>query len=149
MANPNETNVPEAFARHLQAGEELKYFAYGVKQPSLLVIAPLLALAVLPGVIAVTMLTKHYLIGLTNRRFLVLQIKSMGNHEVKAVLEYDLAALQPGSVKASVGPIFTHIRIDDEREPFVAKFHRMGMKTNRDHSRQIAAAISRQPQLAA
>jgi hypothetical protein len=35
-------------------------------------------------------------------------------------------------VKTSTGPLFTHIAIEGVPLPFVAKFHRMGMKNQRD-----------------
>jgi hypothetical protein len=93
-------------------------------------------------------MTKNYFIGLTDRRFLVLRIKSMSNHQVLEVTEYALASLSPSIVQASTGALFTHIRINDPQKPFVAKFHRMGMKTNREHSMAIEAALG-QKQLAA
>ncbi|HEV8321398.1 MAG TPA: hypothetical protein VG389_07280 [Myxococcota bacterium] len=142
MPRPTPENVPPVFAPHLQPGEQLRYFAYGVKQPNILLILVLVCLAVLPGLIATAILTKHFLIGLTDKRLLVLRIASMGNHGVKEVLEYPLGSLTPAQVKTSTGALFTHIRIDDPAKPFVAKFHRLGMKTNRDHSMAIAAAIS-------
>lgn len=142
MARPDAVNVPAAFAPHLAAGEELRWYAYGVKQPHILLIIVLIALAILPGIIATALLTKHYLIGLTNRdRFLVLRIKSMGNQAVTEVMEYDLPGLDRAKVRTSVGALFTHIAIDDPNKPFVAKFHRMGMKTNREHSSAIAAVL--------
>lgn len=149
MARPDNNNVPATFAPHLQPGEQLKYYAYGVKQPNIFLIILLIAIAILPGIIAVALLTKHYFIGLTDRRFIVLEIKSMGNHAVKQVTEYALGNLSASQVKASTGAIFTHIKIEDAQKPFAAKFHRMGMKTNREHSSAIAATISGNKALAA
>ena len=37
---------------------------------------------------------------------------------------------------------FTYLWIDDEAAPFRAKFHRLGMKENRRHSREMAAALT-------
>jgi hypothetical protein len=141
MARPDDKNVPAAFAPHLHPGETLKYFGYGVKQPPIILIMLFMLLAILPGIIATAILTKHYLIGLTDKRFLVLRINSMGNHSVKEVLEYSLP-LQASMVAASTGPLFTHINIKDPAKPFVAKFHRMGMKTNREHTMAIASTLT-------
>jgi len=141
MPRPDSTNVPAAFAPHLLPGEQLRYYAYGVKQPNTLLLILLIALAVLPGIIAIAILTKHYLIGMTDKRFLVLELKSMGNHQVKQVIEYPLSGLAQMKVKASTGPIFTHIEIEDAQKPFVAKFHRAGMKTNREHSMAIEGIL--------
>ena len=139
MPRPDDKNVPAAFAPHLHPGETLKFYGYGVKQPPVILIVFLMLLAVLPGIIATALLTRHYLIGLTDKRFLVLHINSMGNQGVKEVLEY---ALPLQGVRASTGPLFTHIRIDDPAKPFVAKFHRLGMKTNREHTMAIASALT-------
>jgi hypothetical protein len=148
MPKPDNVNVPAAFAPHLQPGEQLKYYAFGVKQPNVGLIILFMLLGILPGMIAVLLMTKNYFIGLTDRRFVVLRIKSMGNHQVLEVTEYALAALAPGMVQASTGPLFTHIRINDPQKPFIAKFHRMGMKTNREHCQAIEASLM-QRQLAA
>lgn len=137
MAKINEATVKAAFAPHLQPGETLQHWAYGVKQPNIFLIILLVLLAVLPGLIAVMLLTKSYLVGLTDERFLVLRFK--GNLSVSEVIEYSRASLPP--VKTSGGPVFTHIKISDPAKPFAAKFHRLGMAGNREHSQAIAAAL--------
>lgn len=142
MAKLNDEQIQQAFAEHLHAGETLRHWAFGVKQPSILLMIPLYALALLPGVIAVLMLTKNYLIGLTESRLIVLQVKSITNAELKAVTEYDLSDLRNSTVKTSTGALFTHIRIDTPDKPFVAKFHRAFSKTNHPHAVAIADAIS-------
>ena len=141
MARPDEKTVPAAFASHLQPGEQIKLYGYGVNQPPIILILLFMLMAILPGIIATAILTKHYLIALTDKRFLVLRVNGMGNFTVKEVLEYALP-LQTSLVQASTGPLFTHIRIDDPAKPFVAKFHRMGMKTNREHTMAIASALT-------
>jgi hypothetical protein len=103
-------------------GEQLKYMAYGVKQPNIFLIIVLTALGILPGVIAVMLLTKHYFVGLTDRRFIVLPVWGSGEINVKKITDYRLDRLP--QVFASTGPIFTHIKILDPVKPFVAKFHR-------------------------
>lgn len=148
MAKLNEQSVPAAFQPYLQPGEQIRYFAFGVKQPNMLLIVLLIACAVLPGIIAVSLLTKNYLIALTDRRFVVLRVPTaffsvVGNlSKVSQVIEYPLNQLGSSRVMTSTGALFTHIRIDDRQKPFVAKFHRMAMKTNRDHSMAIAQALA-------
>ena len=139
MAKLTDDLMQETLKAHLQEGETLKHWAFGVKQPSILVILPLFALAILPGVIATQMLTKNYLIGLTNKRLIVLQVKSIANVELKALTEYTMDELK-GSFKA--GKLFTHISIDNAEKPFKAKFHRMFSKGNREHAEAIGAAVS-------
>lgn len=141
MARFKDPNVPAAaFAPYLEPGEQLRHIAFGVKQPNMLLMIPLFALAVLPGAIAVAMLTKEYVIGLTDRRLIVLRFKGK-NVQVQEVLDYRLSG-HPLPVKASTGPVFTHIRIEDPAKPFVAKFHRMGMSGNREGAMAIVAALT-------
>ena len=131
MARFNDENVPAAVQPHLQPGEELQNWAYGVKQPHVLVIA-------LTGAILTAMLTKNYIVALTNRRLLVLRFE--GSLKVTEVTEYPLF---PGpQASGSRGMIFTHLRINDAAKPFAAKFHRMGMPNNRAHSTAILAALT-------
>lgn len=144
MARFKDPNVPAAaFAPYLEPGEQLRHIAFGVKQPNLLLILPLFFLAILPGAIAVALLTKEYVVGLTDRRFIVLRFKG-SNVNVQEVLDYRLDGHLP-PVKASTGPVFTHIKVEDQAKPFVAKFHRMGMPGNRDGAMAIAAALTGQP----
>lgn len=143
MARFQDPNVPAAaFTPYLEAGEQLRHWAYGVKQPNMLLMIPLLAMGVLPGVLAITLLTKEYVVGLTDRRFIVLNFKGK-KIEVKEVIDYPLSSLPP--VKASTGPIFTHLKITDPAKPFAAKFHRLGMPGNREHAMAIEAALSGKP----
>jgi hypothetical protein len=140
MARFKDPNVPAAaFQPYLEPSEQLRHWAYGVKQPNMLLILPLFLLAILPGAIAVALLTKEYIVGLTDRRFIVLRFKGK-NVNVQEVLEYPLNNLPP--VKASTGGLFTHIKIQDPAKPFVAKFHRMGMPGNREHGMAIEAALT-------
>ena len=144
MARFKDPNVPAAaFAPYLEPGERLRHIAFGVKQPNLLLILPLFFLAVLPGAIAVALLTKEYVIGLTDSRLIVLRFKGK-NVQVQEVLDYRLGG-HPLPVKSSTGPVFTHIKVEDAAKPFVAKFHRMGMPGNREGAMAIAAALTGRP----
>ena len=133
----DEGIIVAAFQQHLQPGEQLYNYAYGVKQPPFLLILVLMLLAVVPGVIATALLTKEYVIGLTDRRLIV--IRFSGKLNPKEVFDYPLYQLPP--VKTSTGALFTHITIKDPRKPFVAKFHRLGLKTNRDQAMAIAQIL--------
>lgn len=138
MARYKESVVTAAFAPHLQPGETLHSHAYGVKQPSMWLILPLYALAIVPGVVAVALLTKEYLVGLTDRRVLVLRV-SGGKADVQEVTEYALGERLP--VRTSNGSLFAWITIDDPQRPFKAKFHRAGYPNNRENALAAAAAI--------
>jgi len=137
MARFKDEPVRAALAAQLQPGEQLQQFAFGVKQPNMGLIILLVCLGILPGLIAVAIMTKEYVIGLTDRRLIVLRVG--GGVKVKEVTEYALGDLR--GVKTSTGSLFTHIAIAGP-VPFTAKFHRMGMKTNREQAMAIAGVLS-------
>ena len=141
MAVINEDKVAEVAEAHLEPGEKIVSWAYGVKQPHILLIVLLMAIGVLPGVIVVFLLTKNYLLVLTNKRLLVLTIKGPSNAAVKHATSYALSGLRGTRVKTSAGMIFVHICIDDAKAPFVAKFHRAYSKSNRPNALQIAETL--------
>ena len=145
MARYKDPVVTEAVGKLLHPGEQLQHWAYGVKQPNIGLIILLVALAILPGLIAVALLTKEYVIALTSHRLLILRVKG-GKCVVQEITEYNRAQLPPA--KTSTGGLFTHITLNDPQKPFYAKFHRLGMPNNREHSMAIAAAISPQRQVA-
>ena len=137
MAAYKDEKVIEALTGYLEPGETLKHYAFGVKQPHMALIILLMLLAILPGIIAVVLLTKNYLVGLTERRLIVLRVG--GKATVKEVTEYALDGLAPA--ESRTGGLFTTIRIRDEARPFVAKFHRLGMTQNREQSTAIGEAL--------
>lgn len=142
MAKITDEKVYAAFTPYLQEGETLTHWAYGVKQPNLLLLVGLIALCILPGIIAVVLLTKNYFIGLTDRRLVILQVKGVKPDKVKAVIEYPLAGLSGANASTSTGALFTHIAIEDEQKPFKAKFHRAFCKSNRPNAMAIGERIS-------
>ena len=90
MAVYKDETVGPIFAPQLQPGEQLMHWAYGVKQPHILLI--ILFIATIGGAIMVAVLTKHYLVGLTNfGRFVVLQVSGKN---VKAATSYQLGQIQ-------------------------------------------------------
>lgn len=139
MARLKDEQMQEAVQNHLRAGETLEYVAFGVKQPNIGLIILLMLLGILPGIIATFLLTKNYILALTNQRFIALQVKSMSNAEVKSILEYDLNKLPP--LKTKKGNIFTTFKISDSEKPFSAKCHRAFSKTNRENSVAISQAL--------
>jgi hypothetical protein len=133
----SDQKVARAVAPYLEPGEELENFAFGARPPHFLIIAFLMFLAVLPGVIAVALLTKSYLVGLTSRRLLVLRYRGR-ELKVLEIMEYDRGKLP--LVKSSTGPLFVHLAILDTINPFRAKFHRRG--ENRTNALAIVAALN-------
>lgn len=93
MAKLTDDKIKLAFEQYLQGEENLKYWAFGVKQPNIFLIVLLLALFILQGIIAVFWLTKNYLIALTDNNLLVLEVASISNANVKKHTEYSLSEL--------------------------------------------------------
>lgn len=138
MARFKDPDVPAAaFKTYLEPGERLRHVAYGVKQPNVLLIA-------LTGGLVAALLTEEYVVGLTDRRLIVLRFKGK-DIRVQEVLDYRLGDGRRPPVKSSTGPVFTHIEVEDRANPFVAKFHRTGMPGNREGAVAIAAALTGQP----
>lgn len=146
MTKPTEDAIHAAVESHLQPSEQALQVAYGVKQPNILLIIGLVALAVLPGIIAITLLTKHYFVALTDQRLLVLEIKGTRKHTVKSVVEYAREEIDDAQVDTSKGMIFTKIKLDDDEKPLKVKFHRSASETNREQSIAIANALSSEQQ---
>ena len=135
VAKLKREQMVQAFQPYLQPGESVIHVAFGVKMPSFFVI-------LFTGMIGALLFTKNYLVGLTDRRLIVLHVKSLSNPTVKGILEYALEEVPSLPVRASTGPIFTHIKIGDPARPFVAKFHRAYSKTNREEAMAIAGTLS-------
>lgn len=93
MTKLTDDKIKLAFEQYLQGEENLKYWAFGVKQPNIFLIVLLLALFILQGIIAVFWLTKNYLIALTDNNLLVLEVASISNANVKKHTEYSLSEL--------------------------------------------------------
>ena len=140
MARFNDSaRVAAAFTPCLHPGEQVQAVAYGVKQPPIVLIALLMLLGVLPGVIAVALMTREYVVAITNWRFIVLRFKGSAI-KVKEMQEWRLDMLPP--VTTSTGGLFTHIAVADPAKPFVAKFHRLGMPGQRETAMWIAGALA-------
>ena len=142
MFAKNDETMLKHVESYLPDDEEALAYAFGVKQPSMLIIIPLMILGILPGVIATALLTKNYLIILTRKRFIVLQVNDINTGEIKEVIEYRLDEVTTLKPITSTGAVFTHINIKDEARPFVAKFHRSFSKMNRDNAIAISDVIS-------
>lgn len=142
MAKPTTEKMKEAFVPFLPAGEQVTHVAYGVKQPHILLVVLLMCLAVLPGLIVVMILTRHYLIGQSASGITVLRIKGMNKLEVTEAQHFSQAELAGADVKTSSNGLFTNIKIIDGQRQFVAKFHKMYSKDNRPHAEAIAAFAS-------
>ncbi|MCR8726382.1 hypothetical protein [Frigidibacter sp. ROC022] len=147
MAKLNDEMMRAILADGLAPGETLTEVAYGVRQPNMLYMLPLFALAVLPGVIVTQMLTKHYVAGLSASTLHVAEVKPRWSSlalAVKSVVtrrSFDLATLKGQQIKTGQGALFTRIAIGSGKEGWAAKFHRAFSKTNRSSAEAIKAAV--------
>lgn len=139
MAKPKTEEMKAAFAPYLPAGEQVTHVAYGVKQPHILLIVLLVLAGVLPGLIAIMIMTRHYLIGQSASGITVLRIEGMNNLKVREAMHFSAADLAAADVKTSSNALFTNISIADRGRRFVAKFHKMYSADNRPHAEAIAA----------
>ena len=150
MSKIDDQTVPAALAQHLQPGEQLLHYAYGVKQPNIGLI--ILFYATIGGALAVTFMTKHYVIGLTNRRLLVLSLKPgfftrCHLDRIVETFDFPLHEVPQMKVKTSGGMLFYDMKIETPARTWVAKFHRMGMSRNHDHCNAIGNVLNN-PQMA-
>lgn len=142
MPKITDAMMQNNISEHLEEGETLLHWAFGVKQPSILIMLPLFALAILPGILITQRLTKNYLVGLTEKRLIVLKIKGITNAQLLEKHEYALADFKDSPAQFKQGSLFSYITIDTPEQPFSAKFHRMMSKDNRMHVEAIGTAIS-------
>ena len=122
----------------LRAGETLQCVAYGVKTPPILLIILLMVIGVIPGVIIGQMLTKYFLVALTDQRVIVARAK--GIVQTEGHFDYPLGKVG-GKVTLKEGWMFTHIAIEHPELPWKAKFHRSGSPNNKASALAIAAAL--------
>jgi len=148
MAKLNDALMLEILSQDLPEGETITHCAYGIKQPNMLLMLPAFALAVLPGVILTQVLTKHYVIGLSQSRVIVVQVKpkwstlSVAVDAVVTSTYQDLAALKGTEVKNKTGALFTNLAFSTLAGPFKAKSHRAFSKSNRPSAMAIGEAVA-------
>ncbi len=124
----------------LHPGEMLQCVALGVKTPPILLIILLMIIGVVPGVIVGLMLTKNFLVALTDRRIIVARAK--GIVQTEGHFDYQLGKIG-GKVTVKAGSVFTHITVEHPELPWKAKFHRSGSPNNKASALAIAEAFSR------
>jgi len=145
------SDVTEQRSDHLRrcSGAEKPSLSVGTRNPTISpssfahtmamwAMLPLYALGIVPGAVAVAVLTKEYLVGLTDRRVVVLRVKG-GKADVQEVTEYTVGERLP--VTTTNGSLFAWVTVDDAARPFKAKFHRAGYPNNRENALAAAAAL--------
>lgn len=129
-----DEGTQNALRAHLEPGEELRHWAFGNRSPSLW-------LRILLPAIAVTLWTKYYVVGLTDKRFLALRVSGKARAwKILEVQEFSLRALP--AVVAKTGWLSTQITIKDPQHPFSVQIYR-GVANNRQHAIAMEAALTK------
>lgn len=141
MARLTQQQIATAVQPFLEPGEQVLYCAYGIQQPSWLLIAPLVILAILPGLITQALLSKYYMVVLTNRRGLL--VHCAGKLKPREIIEYRPGAIPP--VTVSQGPFSTVMRITDPLGAIRIRFYRAAVANNREQAAAIGNALAARP----
>lgn len=139
MKTTKYNRFKDFFEKNSGYSENVKFISYGVKQPHILLIILLISLAIVPGVIVVTLLTKNYVVGISGNKLIILET-SLSLKKVKRKIECDLN--QFSEVKTKTGAIFTHLNFKSGDESFKAKFHRAAFPENRNNAMAIAEVLN-------
>ncbi len=147
MAKLDSPQMNDLLAPSLPASETVLHAAYGVKQPNIWLMLPAFALAIVPGVILTQVLTKHYIVGVTQSTLLIAEVRpkwrsmTVAVDAVKSSRTIALTELHGQPAKVKTGALFTHIGFGQGEGRFKAKFHRAFSKTNRPEANAIGEAI--------
>jgi hypothetical protein len=147
MAKLNSDEMRALVAGYLPEGETPLHVAYGIRQPNLWLIVPALVLVVLPGIILLQALTRHYVIGISENSFVCIRFRPLYRSltlqlgSVTAHRALPLASLKGKPASTSTGALFTHISLGQRGEWFRAKFARAFSKENRLEAMAIGAAV--------
>ena len=142
MAKLSDENFYQAVQPHLKAGERVRHFAYGVKEPSLWVI--ILLFVTILGALGIGLMTRHYVVALTDVRVIIVELRPglfSPTFDAKEVTSYLLVELARMSVSSSLGNASTFLRIEDPSRPFEARFYRRVSPGNKPNSQAIAQCI--------
>jgi len=145
VANLSDETFYQAVQPHLAVGEQVRHFGYGLERPpAWLALLLVLGLAVLPGLALVALLTKHYVVALTDRRLIVVRLKGgllRIDFDTKAVRAYTPAELAALPLQVTLRRGFTEICIADSRAPLRATFPRRVSRGNGPNMAAIGAAL--------
>jgi hypothetical protein len=137
MAKFGDERIRAAVQPYLEPGEQIQYTSRGVQQPNFVLLILMVLFGLVAGLIAFGLLTKNYVMVLTNRRALI--IRFSGALKFREFIEYRPGAIPPLTV--SQGMIFAVMRISDPAGAMKIKFHRAGMQNNRENAVAIANAL--------
>jgi hypothetical protein len=170
MPSLDSLDIPSAFASHLQPDEKLEHWGYGIRQSILLFLVIFFGLFIVAAFITLILvgsrvgcfgslifyliicllaipitplIRKDYILGLTNNRLLLIQVKppiwfKPDLNIQKEFIEYSRENLPPISI--SLGLANSVLKINDPQRPFWARFPR-AWKGNRDEIEAIAIKL--------
>jgi hypothetical protein len=142
MSKFNDQTVLAAFQPYLQSEEVLVNAAYCIYQPPQLLGCLLSLIGWLPGLLYFALLSRFYVVGLTNHNFIVLRLASRfgGNIQVAEIFGYRLDQLP--ETQATFGSFGTSaLKIKDPTKPLKVGFPSVGVPDNHQRGRMIANAL--------
>ena len=134
-----EENVQKVLAGALDAGETLKEFGIAHRPPRFFFLLAVLAELVPIFKPALLKMTRFFLVGVTNRRLVVLEVdrRECAPVQLKA---FSLNQLPPFSY--SKGFVNHRLTLNVPEGKDVLRFHRIGMKDNFRHAEAIEKALA-------
>lgn len=165
-----EDDLAIAFLRHLQPGEPLKHFIYGQDIPTGKLVGVMLLCAIPAGGIAFAIsgpngsgaavsfaviwtliwvwpymkIRKDYLLGVTDRRVLLIQIKTpLWSFDLEnQVGAWQWPAATPPRMDIKVGALRSTVKIEDANKPVSLKVPYAGQKGAKTRVEALSAAFS-------
>jgi hypothetical protein len=139
MAKVDTQTTRNKLQGYLDPGEELLHVAYGIRPPGIFGIL-LIALFTLGigAVIAMQTASKHYLVGVTRTRLLLLRV---GGFDFAPIECTKIALNQLTQVRANTGPIFVRLEFTNEARAWFIKFHRAVFSGNREGAIAIGQVL--------
>ncbi len=168
-----EDDLANAFVAHLQPGEPLRYFIYGQEIPAGKLVGVMLLCLIPAAAIAFPIfgtdnstsmvmffviwpfiwmypymrIRKDYLLGVTDRRMLLIQIKTplISFDLQKQVGAWQWGLAPPPALEINVGAIRSTVRLHDAAKPVFLKVPYAGQKGAKARVESLKAAFSAAP----
>jgi len=144
MSKFNDQTVVAAFQPYLQDGEFLGNAAYCVYQPPQTLGCLFALIGLLPGLIYLlcsALLSKFYVVGLTNHNLIVLRLASRFGENIQVAEIFGYGLDQLPEIQATFGSLGTALKIKDPLKPFKAVFPMAGVPDNYQRGRVIANVL--------
>jgi hypothetical protein len=129
MFRISDEEIVNALQPHLQPGEPLRNYAIGYQLP---------LWQQLLGPLFLVLLSKFYMVALTDRRLLLVRFKEKV-HKIKSVKEYRLSQIT--NIRTKTGLLHTFLTVEVPNESFSCKFHRNTVRNNRPKALALVATL--------